>query len=169
MKHFKKILISLVIACTACATFFITACGNDNSDSLKLGSGTASSYIAKNTGTEVIFTATTDVLKEDDSYSLYDYMCALYKKKQLAFDGYTGSYGYYITQVNGVAEQTNATNGYYWAVYISFTTLDDVSYASSDTTHDYGGATLYYASYGIDGIPYVNGATYGLIYSYWSN
>jgi hypothetical protein len=166
MKRLTKILFTAIAVCTIAACLALAGC-SDNSG-LKLGTGTGN-YIAKNTGTEIVFTATDEVLQEDDSYSLYDYMTALYQKKQLAFDGYVSSYGFYITSVNGIAEESGATSGSYWSIYISFTTLegDDAVYAGGEyaMTYTYNELTLTSANYGASGIPYVKGATYALVYS----
>jgi hypothetical protein len=169
MKKFTRVLISAIAACAAIICVALAGCEKEESG-LKLGSGTGN-YIAKNTGTEIVFTATDEVLEEDDSYSVYDYMTALYQKKQLAFDGYTSEYGYYITSVNGVAEVYSTTAGasYYWAFYISFTTIDgdDAVYAGGSyaTTYTYNNITLTSANYGVSGVPYVKGATYALVYT----
>jgi uncharacterized lipoprotein YehR (DUF1307 family) len=165
MKKLSKILCTILAVCTIITCIALVGCGQNSS--LKLGSGTGN-YIAKNTGTEIVFTATDEVLKEDDSYSVYDYMNALYQKKQLIFDGYeTSQYGYYITSINGVAEDISANK--YWAFYISFTTLegDNAVYAGGayEMQYTYNDMTLISANYGISGIPYVKGATYAFVYT----
>jgi hypothetical protein len=169
MKKLSKILCTILAVGTIIACAALVGC--EQGSSLKLGTGTGN-YIAKNTGTEIVFTATDEVLEEDDSYSVYDYMTALYQKKQLAFDGYVGDYGYYITSVNGIAEAFGTNSGSYWAFYISFTTLDgdDAIYAGGEyaTQYTYNDLTLTSANYGVSGVPYVKGATYALVYTTYS-
>lgn len=166
MKKLSKIIAAVTAVCTLALGFTLAGCAKK--DNLDLGDGTGD-YIAKKTDTEVVFVGTTEVLKEHDEYSVYDYLRALSLKNQLTFDGYTDDYGYYVTTVNGVTADTAAH--YYWAFYISFQTLegDDAIYAGGDymTEYDYEGATLYSANYGVSGVPYVSGATYALVLETW--
>ncbi|MDE7379617.1 MAG: hypothetical protein K2N14_01070 [Clostridia bacterium] len=161
MKKLTKFFAAIVAVCTLALGFSLFGC-NQNGGGLDLGNGTGN-YIAKQTDTEVVFVGTTDVLKEHDEYSLFDYMTALKTKKQLDFKGDNGQYGYFITSVNG----KEATGNSYWAVYISFKTLDgdETVYAGGEysTEYTYETTTLYSANYGVSGIPYVNGATYALV------
>lgn len=167
MKKLTRIFAAIIAVCTLALGIMLFGCNKGGG--LDLGDGTGD-YIAKQTETEVVFVGTTEVLREHDEYSLYDYMTALKIKNQLAFDGSDSQYGFNVTSVNGKAAESGATSGTYWAVFISFKTLDGDAavYASDETTYAYGTATLYYANFGVSGIPYVNGATYALVLQSWS-
>ena len=169
MKKITRIFTAIIAVCALAAGLTLFGC-NRNGGELDLGDGNGN-YIAKQTETEVVFVGTTEVLKEHDEYSLYDYMTALKIKNQLTFDGYTGDYGYFITSVNGKEAVSGTTSGSYWSVYISFKTLegDDAVYAGGEysTEYTYEATTLYSANYGVSGIPYVSGATYALILTTW--
>lgn len=161
MKKLTKIFAAIIGVCTLALCFALFGC-NKNGGGLDLGDGTGN-YIARQTETEIVFVGTTEVLKEHDEYSLFDYMTALKMKNQLTFDGSNGQYGYFISSVNG----NDATGSSYWAVYISFKTLDgdNAVYAGGEYSTEYAfeDITLYSANYGVSGIPYVSGATYALV------
>lgn len=161
MKKLTRLFAAVIAVCTLALGVMLLGC-NKSGGGLDLGDGTGD-YIAKKTDTEVVFVGTTEVLKEHDEYSLFDYMTALRMKNQLTFDGSNGQYGYFITSVNG----KEATDNGYWAVYVSFKTLDgdDAIYAGGEysTEYTFEETTLYSANYGVSGIPYVNGATYALV------
>ncbi len=161
MKKFTEFFAVIAALVAIAATFTLFGC-KKSGGGLDLGDGTGN-YIAKQTDTEVVFIGTTEVLKEHDEYSLFDYMTALKMKNQLTFDGNNGDYGFFITTVNG----KEATGNSFWGVYISFKTLegDDAVYAGGEyeTQYQYESTTLYSANYGVSGIPYVSGATYALV------
>lgn len=169
MKKLTEFIAAVVAVCalTLCLTF--SACAKNGDP--EPGDGTGN-YIAKSTETEIVFVGTTEVLKEKDGYSVYDYLRALSLKNQLTFEGRNGKFGYYVTSVNGKSETVGTNSGSSWTLYISFKTLegDDAVYAGGDYTTEYvyGNTTLYSAIYGVSGVPYVSGATYALVLQSWS-
>lgn len=110
----------------------------------------------------VVFTANSEVLTLTDKTSLKDYMDVLAKNGELVFGGSEGDYGFYIESVYGKKAEGNN----FWAVYTDLTQLGGVSYSDEQFgTFTYGDKTLYSASYGVSGLPCVNGYTYALVYS----
>lgn len=107
------------------------------------------------------------VMETEDGKSMYDALVALQADGRLTFDGSESTYGFYIMSVNGVA----ATNENYWAVYTTLGTYEGVSY--SDATwgtiehSDALGNTyaLASASYGVSGLPLVEGELYALVWT----
>ena len=155
----KKILTALVTIMTAlafsgCADAPIADGGNT-----EIGQGYSICYA---------FTASSDVTEINDKTVMKDYMDALGGDGLLEFDGYDGDFGFYITSVYGitsivVASTPNSYTGYDWAVYTTLTELDGAPYTSDDA-FIYGGVTLYKSSYGVSGLPCVEGHTYALVY-----
>jgi hypothetical protein len=163
MKVFKRVFLVLV---ALVSTLTLAACdtGNNINDYTDIK---ASDIFIKNEQTVVVFKGNGDLLEEKDEYSLYTYMNKLKDVDLITFDGYTDSYGYYVTSVNGV-EEVKGTTSSYWLLYISYTTLDGDSTIYSDAsygTYEVDGKTLNSASYGVSGIPYVIDATYALVYT----
>lgn len=107
------------------------------------------------------------VMETEDGKSMYDALIALQADGRLTFDGSESTYGFYITSVNGVA----ATNENYWAVYTTLGILDGVSYSDATWgTIEHSDAlgntyTLASASYGVSGLPLVEGELYALVWT----
>ena len=119
----------------------------------------------------VILVASDDVLKLEGDVSLKDYLDALKSKGELDFKGENGSYGYFLNSLDGKDNEVISTVpavGYSWMIYIDFLTLDGVPYASDYAVCEYNGQTLYSASYGVSGIPCVEGHTYAFVYEYYN-
>ena len=92
--------------------------------------------------------------------SLEDAMNALAESGELSFDGSESEYGFFITSVNGVSADPASQ---YWAVYTTLGDYEGVSYSNAEYgTFDHDGATLNSASYGISGLPAVEGELYAL-------
>lgn len=180
----KKVILPMVLALVvaiACLPLFACSGGGgeglkpNNGEGLKLGSG-ASVLTVKGEDEAidyVIFTVNAEGIK--DTTSVKDYMDALVKAGWLSYDGNNGSYGYYITSVMEQSEKIlsssgNSSEGYAWNLYLDFTTLegDAAIYATDYTTKEIEGTTYYGASYGISGIPCVQGHTYVLSYDYYN-
>ena len=118
------------------------------------------------------FTADGEVMSITEKSSMYDYMCTLKEDGFLTFEGSESEYGYYITSVMGVTSKTisstaNSYSGWDWAVYTTITELDGVIYSGDETTV-VDGATFYKASYGVSGIPCIDGESYALVYEFSS-
>ena len=107
------------------------------------------------------------VMETEDGKSMYDALVALQEDGRLTFDGSESTYGFYITSVNGVA----ATNENYWAVYTTLGTYEGVSYSDATWgTIEHSDAlgntyTLASASYGVSGLPLVEGELYALVWT----
>lgn len=119
------------------------------------------------------FTASSEVMELTYTTSVKDYLDALAEDGLITFEGYESSYGYYITAVNGIEEQTTNTatgsSGWSWMVYTDFTEDDGTIYADpAYGTFEYNGTTLASASYGVSYLPCVEGYTYALVYQSWS-
>lgn len=155
----KKISAAVAAFAATAALAAICACNSGNATKVE---NNADSY-------SHVFTVSSSVMDLTDSTSVYDYLCALQEDGEITFEGYDSSYGYYITSVNGVAEQTGTNSGYSWMLYTDLAELDGVTYSSADYgSWEYDGKTLNSASYGISYLPAVEGYTYALVYSYWS-
>lgn len=107
------------------------------------------------------------VMETEDGKSMYDALVALQADGRLTFDGSESTYGFYITSVNSVA----ATNENYWAVYTTLGTYEGVSYSDATWgTIEHSDApgntyTLASASYGVSGLPLVEGELYALVWT----
>lgn len=107
------------------------------------------------------------VMETEDGKSMYDALVALQADGRLTFDGSESTYGFYITSVNGIA----ATNENYWAVYTTLGTYEGVSYSDATWgTIEHSDAlgntyTLASASYGVSGLPLVEGELYALVWT----
>lgn len=162
MKKLSKIFAAVVAACALAAAVALSGCGKSNVKFITAGDG-----VAEN----AVFTATNDVLALDENTSVADYIAALKDKGELDYTAEDGAYGLFITSVNGVENLTdaNGTHGWSWAIYTNLTELDGVIYSTANYgTYDADGVTLNSASYGISGLPCVEGYTYALVYSEWS-
>lgn len=100
--------------------------------------------------------------KSDTDRSLYDALAFFATSGEITMDGSESEYGFYLTSLNGRA----ATDEYYWAVYTTLGTLDGVEYSNAAWgTWEYGGETLASASYGVSGLPLVEGELYALVWT----
>ena len=100
----------------------------------------------------------------ETSGTLYDLLSELQDSGSLSFSGTDGDYGFFIESVN--SRSADASKNEYWAVYTTLSELDGVSYSSSDFgTYDYDGTALASASYGVSGLPAVEGELYALVLS----
>lgn len=170
----KKVLsVLLTLACVAlCASMF--ACGVRGE-----GNGSkATVYFMNDANDQLVrveFVAQSKVMTITEKTSLYDYLKVLKEGEKITFEGEDSGYGFYITSVNGRENKTvdsdAAYEGYSWMVYLDFTVLegDPAVYASDfATVTSRDGKTLYSASYGVSGIPCIEGRTYSLVYEHYS-
>lgn len=172
----KKLLTALTVAALI-ATFCFAACttpadsGNDDQNSTTEGNQTEQTTEIANGHTAVFaFTADNDVMTITETSTMYDYLCALRDGGWLTFEGSDGDYGFYITSVMGISGKTvsstpNFYSGWDWAVYTTVTEIDGVIYSGEDT-YATAGVTLYKASYGVSGLPCIEGESYALVYEY---
>ena len=154
----KTKIISTLLAIFLVVIFTFTAC-SDNTDNISGGDDSAQSSVAA-------------VLEGSDKLvvieaaatggSLEEAMSALKEAGKLTYDGSEGEYGFYINSVNGYTP--NAENNEYWAVYTTLGEYDGVEYSNAGYgTYDYEGKTLASASYGISGLPLIEGEIYVLV------
>ena len=156
----KKLLAAIFTVISIAAVCAFAGCGNDDRSRQKhneIEQGYSISYA---------FTASNDVLTIGENTTVKDYLDALKADGKLSYEGYEGDYGYYINSVLGVQETYGTNSMYYWAVYTSVTEIDGTIYATDYSTFNYNGIKLYSASYGVSGLPCVEGETYALVYTY---
>ena len=100
--------------------------------------------------------------KSDTDRSLYDALAFFATSGEITMDGSESEYGFYLTSLNGREE----TDEYYWAVYTTLGILDGVEYSNAAWgTWEYGSETLASASYGVSGLPLVEGELYALVWT----
>lgn len=117
----------------------------------------------------IVFTASSELLQLSLSTTVKNYIDVLAERGLVTFEGYESAYGYFITQINGLAEQSTASGGYSWMLFTDFTDENGVIYADpAYGTYDYNGNTLASASYGVSYMPCVENYTYALVYMEWS-
>lgn len=170
----KKFLATLLSALAVAALFAFAGCapeqeGDDPTPEHEGSDPAVKAEIEQGYSISYAFTASTDVLELGDKTTVKDYMDALKEDGVLAFEGSVGDYGFFITSVLGVGSKAvsstaNSYSGYDWAVYTTLAEKDGVPYAAKDSTFVYEGITLYKASYGVSGVPCVEGETYALVY-----
>ena len=140
---------SFLLAIFLVVTFTFTACANDTESPIGAAVLEGSDKLA------VIEASAT-------GGSLEDAMSALKDAGKLTYEGSEGEYGFYLTSVNGYTP--DADNNEYWAVYTTLGEYDGVEYSNSEYgTYDYNGKTLSSASYGVSGLPLVEGELYVLV------
>lgn len=153
----RKILSALISVAAAVCLILCLGCDKET------GGGKTSGNVVKN-GDGVVFTADGGFFKLTEKTSVKDYMDALSKSGELAFDGEDSQYGFFIKSVFGKKAEGNA----FWAVYTDLVKLDgdDTVYSNSEYgTFDYNGKSLNSASFGVSYLPCVEGCTYALVYS----
>ena len=91
--------------------------------------------------------------------SLEEAMSTLKEMGMLTYEGSESEYGFFLTSVNGYTP--DAENNEYWAIYTTLGEYEGVEYSNSEYgTYNYEGKTCSSASYGISGIPVVEGEVY---------
>ena len=123
--------------------------------------------------TDIVFTATSSVLKINKYTTLENYIVALKDAGELTFEGDNSGFGLFITSMNGkknevISSTANSSKGYSWTVYIDFLEYEEVLYAGDSETVTYKEITLYKASYGVSYIPCLEEHTYAFVYEYYS-
>ena len=138
---------SLILAIFFAAIFTFTACAGDG------GAGGASISLSEK---QLVITATST------GGSLEDTMLSLKETGVISFEGTQGDYGFYITSLNGYTPDESANE--YWAIYTTLGEYEGVSYSNADYgTFEYADRTCCSASYGISGLPMVEGEIYVLV------
>ncbi|MBO5327991.1 MAG: hypothetical protein J6B04_02320 [Clostridia bacterium] len=119
----------------------------------------------------VIFKISANVMEISPDSSVYDYMLALKEDGLFDFTSENSNFGQTILSVNGIENYVaeNGLSGKSWMIYTDLTTLDDVVYSNAEYgTYEHDGKTLNSASYGVSGLPCIEGYTFALVYAEWS-
>ena len=143
-----------IIAGAACAALMciMAACA----PSANIGQARAQLLASDETRVVVSVTA------GDETKSLYDVLSDFAQRGEISMEGSTSEYGFYITSVNGTASDAE----HFWAVYTTLGTYDGVSYSDAQYgTWEYEGRELASASYGVSGLPLVEGELYALVFT----
>lgn len=151
MKHMRIFFVAGALAATLmCGALIGCAQAADTGD--------AEFRLVANDETCVVIAAD----KSDTDRSLYDALAFFATSGEITMDGSESEYGFYLTSLNG----REATDEYYWAVYTTLGILDGVEYSNAAWgTWEYGGETLASASYGVSGLPLVEGELYALVWT----
>ena len=148
MKHTLRFATFIVATITAFAGFVLSACGGNDADATLLESSETLVVIQANT----------------TSGSMQDAMSKFKEEGKLTYEGSESEYGFYLTSVNGYTP--DASKNEFWAVYTTLGEYGGVSYSSAEYgTYDYKGTSCASASYGITGLPMVEGYLYILTIS----
>lgn len=144
----KKVKTLLAMACSMTLLFAVTAfaaCSNgSNVDEVKLLESTEKLVAIEATKT---------------GGSLEDALKSLKKTGELEYEGSTGDFGFYLTSVNNYTPDSSQNE--FWAIYSTLGEYEGVSYSSVEYgTYDYHGTICASASYGISGMPLVEGEIY---------
>lgn len=152
MKQFKGLIAAAAASAVLVCGALFSACAQDSSI------GAAKAEVRASDAERVVI----EVTEGDTSKSLYDALTVFQEEEKLTFSGSESEYGFYITSVNGV----EAAGDSYWAVYTTLGTLDGTSYSDAQWgTFEYEGKTLASASYGVSGLPLVEGEYYALVWT----
>lgn len=148
MKHTLRFAALIVATITAFAGFVLSACGSNDADATLLESSETLVVIQANT----------------TNGSMQDAMAKFKEEGKLTYEGSESEYGFYLTSVNGYTP--DASKNEFWAVYTTLGEYGGVTYSSAEYgTYDYQGTPCASASYGISGLPMVEGYLYILTIS----
>ena len=164
----RKLGFIAAAVCLAASLAAFAACDDAEDGNLSLSGGAS----GVDFNVSLVFTASSEFAELGEDTSVKDYLDALVEADDITYEGYESDYGYYITSVNGIAEQISYTDtgssGYSWLVYTNFLEEDGVPYANAEYgVYTYNGIELASASYGVSYLPCVEGYTYALVYEAW--
>ena len=151
------------IASAALIALAFTGCGTGLDDESKQKKPEVNGNVVLDVKSAV-FVADDGFFTLTETTSVKDYMDALQENGDLVFGGRNDTYGFFIESVYGTKAEGNA----FWAVYTDLVTIegDDTVYSNAEYgTFTYGNKTLNSASYGVSGLPCVDGYTYALVYT----
>lgn len=158
----KKLFTAILVIAVAAVFAFAGCGGGDKGESGKSGNVILDV-------TRVVFTASDEVTALTETTSVKDYMDVLEANGELVYGISNGFIDYfYNTESKVISSTVNSYEGYDWAFYIDFTTLegDGAIYATDYKTYEYGGKTFYSSSNGVDDTPCIDGHTYIFVYEY---
>ena len=100
----------------------------------------------------------------DTGGSLEDALKELKADGKLDYEGSTSEYGFYLVSINGYIP--DASKNEFWAIYSTLGEYEGVSYSSVEFgVYEYEGKVCASASYGISGMPLIEGEIYILTIS----
>ena len=130
--------------------FIFTACESE--------SPTESSDLLENTEKLVVIKASKTGGSVEDALKAYK------EAGELEYEGDTGDYGFYLISVNGYVP--DAQKNEFWALYTTLGEYEGVTYSDTEFgEYEYNGTVCASASYGISGMPLVEGELYILTVS----
>lgn len=139
----RRILAAFLLAVSACLC--LAACG-----------GKASGYELLESGERIVAVKASET---NEQVSLFDVLLRLREEGEIEFTYSDSEYGAYILSVNGYTPDVSKNE--YWAVYTTLGEYKEVSYSSAEYgTYDYNGTACASASYGVSGLPMVEGNVY---------
>lgn len=139
----RRIFAASLIA--LCACLCLAACG-----------GKASGYELLESGECIVAVKASET---NEQVSLFDVLLRLREEGEIEFTYSDSEYGAYILSVNGYTPDVSKNE--YWAVYTTLGEYKEVSYSSAEYgTYDYNGTACASASYGVSGLPMVEGNVY---------
>ncbi|MBS5842964.1 MAG: hypothetical protein KIC77_05720 [Clostridiales bacterium] len=146
----KNFIVALNGVICVIMLFVFAACKNETSSDY--------SVILENMENLVVIEAT----KTDGS--LEDALKSLKENGELEYEGSTGDYGFYLTSVNGYIPDVQKNE--YWALYSTLGEYEGVTYSDTEFgQYEYNGKICAAASYGVSGMPLVEGELYVLAVS----
>lgn len=146
MKDFLRKAAFLCVAVTLLVCSLFAGCGQTDR---------AEAELLKSDETAVCIRAT----RTDLNKSVFDGLKQLMEEGKLTFTYSMGDYGAYILTVNG--KEPDPSENEFWAVYTSLGEYEGVVYSNSEYgSAEYEGRTLNSASFGVSGLPLVEGEIY---------
>ncbi|MBO5045857.1 MAG: hypothetical protein J6C93_03200 [Clostridia bacterium] len=139
----KRMAVGLSLLCVLLSSTLFFAC------TAEVG---ASDVVLHESGERIVVEAKNTV----EGASLFDAMEYFKDRGEIAYEGYTGDYGFYFTSVG----DKELKDGEFWAIYTSLTQLDGVAYSDSAFSVVYEGVDCGSALFGVEGLPLIEGAVY---------
>lgn len=125
-----------------------------------VGCGSAKAEIVFESDTLIVFR----VNEEMGAATVFNAMMYLRGRGELDFKSLEGSWGKYVTEINGVAEVTGATSGKSWMLYSNDPENSSLEFGSLT----FEGHALGQTAYGISSQPVKAGYLYALRLEDWS-
>lgn len=148
MKRTKNAVAYFVAVVMVAVSMLLSACGD----------GDAKVKLIKNNEKLVVIEAIAS------GGSLEDALKELKDDGKLDYEGSTGEYGFYLTSINGYTP--DASKNEFWAIYTTLGEHEGVSYSNAEYgVYEYDGKMCASASYGVSGMPLLDGEIYILAIS----
>lgn len=148
MQKTKNTIAFIVAVVIVALSTLLSACGD----------GDAKVKLLKNDEKLVVIEAI------ETSGSLEDALKELKADGKLDYESTTGEYGFYLVSINGYVP--DASKNEFWSIYTTLGEYEGVSYSSVEFgVYEYEGNSCASASYGISGLPLIEGEIYVLTIS----